>query len=164
MPHVFTTQVVTQRRVAEGHYEMILAAHPAFDEAVPGQFIAVRAGAAGSCDPLLRRPFSLYRRLPNGDYGIVYRVIGRGTAALSLLQPGATVDVVGPLGNGFTPVDGARRIALVGGGVGVPPLLFFAQRQAGQACAVTAVLGFQTAAVAFAYDEFERLGVTVQVC
>lgn len=157
------TRVVTQRPVAEAHYEMIMAAHWALEKTEPGQFITVGVSAPGSCDPLLRRPFSLYRRLPNGDYSFVYRVVGRGTQALSRLAPGAPIDVLGPLGRGFTPIQGARRIALVGGGVGVPPLLFLAQRTLVGTAEIKALLGFQTSAFAFGHDTFAAMGVETYV-
>lgn len=162
MPQAFVTSVVAQRPVAQDHFELIAAHHSTLDEIEPGQFINVRVAKAGSWDPLLRRPFSIYRRFANGDWSIVYRVVGRGTEALARLRPGDAIDVLGPLGRGFRPVAGAERLLLVGGGVGVPPLLFLAQKMAEQA-QMKALLGFATADFAFGMAEFEALGVQAAV-
>lgn len=158
MAQVFTTTLIAQRPIAHDHYEMILSHHPAFDQALPGQFIDVQVSSSGGSDPLLRRPFSLYRRFPNGNYSLVYRVVGRGTAALAKLRPGDSVNILGPLGRGFSEVAGAGRVALVGGGVGVPPVLFLAQHLHGKAD-MKAILGFGTGELAFGASEFADLGV-----
>lgn len=162
MAETFVTAVVAQRPVAAGHYELIAAHHPALDAVQPGQFINVRVARPGSWDPLLRRPFSLYRRFANGDWSIVYRVVGRGTEALARLRPGDDIDVLGPLGRGFVKVPEARRLLLVGGGVGVPPLLFLAQTWQGQA-EMKALLGFAEAGLAFGWTEFAALGIEAEV-
>lgn len=163
MPYVFSTRVVSQRSVAKDHFEMIVAAHEALDAAKPGQFINVAVTEAPGMDPLLRRPFSLYRRLPNGDYSFVYRVVGRGTKLLSRLQPGDTLNIVGPLGRGFSLIAGSTRPALVGGGVGVPPLFFWAQRGLAEPGTARALLGFATSDYAFGHDDFATLGVSTEV-
>lgn len=163
MPEVFQTKIIGQRLIAADHYEMILSAHPVLERTQPGQFLNFAVSSTGSYDPLLRRPFSLHRRFANGDCSIVYRVVGRGTGALARLQPGDTVDVLGPLGRGFTHIEGSKRPVLVGGGVGVPPVLFWAQQGLAEYTEVKALLGFGTASLAFGQSEFEELGIEAQV-
>jgi dihydroorotate dehydrogenase electron transfer subunit len=84
---------------------------------------------------LLRRPFSLAGRrdTPGGvELDLIHRVVGVGTDWLSRLKVGDAVDVLGPLGNRFAlPPDGATAV-LVGGGVGIPPMLYLAERLAGR--------------------------------
>ena len=93
---------------------------PALASARPGQFVHVACGAG-----LLRRPFSLYA-VRGGEAAILFRIVGVGTRALGRVAPGDPIDLLGPLGHGFTPPGPTDRLLLVGGGVGVPPLAFFA--------------------------------------
>ncbi len=86
----------------------------------PGQFLNLRVDPDG--DPLLRRPFSVYR-VDGGALEILFHVVGRGTAALAARRPGEMLDVLGPLGIPFGLADGGYETAiLVGGGLGVAPL------------------------------------------
>ena len=99
-----------------------------FDSAKPGQFVMVRIGTENS--PLLRRPFSLFglireKRRATG-IEILYKVVGKGTELLSCCKEGDRLSVIGPLGNTFSISDSCRRLILVAGGVGVPPIRFLA--------------------------------------
>lgn len=90
-----------------------------------GQFVHLRAGCGK--DPLLRRPISIM--LPNrheGTLQLLVKRVGRGTEALCQLCEGATVDLLGPLGTGFPMPQEGKDILMVAGGVGVAPLIFFA--------------------------------------
>ena len=93
----------------------------------PGQFVMIRSGPEGATDPLLGRAFALYDvvRDPTGTpfaFDVVYLVIGRGTAALSLRRPGERIAVWGPLGNGFGPPPSGPAV-FVAGGIGQTPFL-----------------------------------------
>lgn len=77
-------------------------------------------------DPLLKRPFSLHRIRSNGAVEIVYRVMGRGTELLAGLEPGSPIEILGPLGNGFPRAREGRPV-LVGGGLGIVPLVALGQ-------------------------------------
>ena len=91
----------------------------------PGQFLQVQITAGQ--DPFLRRPFSYYR--VHGDrIEILYEILGHGTAILSKVRTGDPLRVMGPLGRDFSERIGAKKRILVGGGVGVPPLVFLAER------------------------------------
>lgn len=91
----------------------------------PGQFVHIQV--AKSQDPFLRRPFSYYR-VQGERIDILYEVLGRGTQVLAEAKKGARLQVMGPLGQEFSQKIGARKRILVGGGVGVPPLVFLAER------------------------------------
>ena len=98
--------------------------------AVPGSFAHL------SCAPALplRRPLSIQRAdAAAGTIEILYKVVGPGLAALSQLPPGARLSCMGPIGNGFTPHAARPRALLLGGGVGIPPLLFLAEHLHGRA-------------------------------
>ncbi len=100
--------------------------------AKPGQFVMVRCGEAS--DPLLRRPLSIHKVDQTGGVALLFEVVGRGTAWLSQRVPGELVDLMGPLGNGFSVEPAAKNILLVAGGIGIAPLAFLAQEasKAGQ--------------------------------
>jgi dihydroorotate dehydrogenase electron transfer subunit len=91
----------------------------------PGQFVMVRAGEG--MDPLLRRPFSIHQVLDGGLLQILLKVIGKGTQALTKLQVGQHMDILGPLGRGFA-YNSEHLHYLVGGGIGIAPLLFLAKQ------------------------------------
>lgn len=123
-------------------------------DARPGQFVHLRCGPSDglSTDPLLRRPLSILRTgaspqngLPVSQYEVLYDVVGRGTELLSRLRPGDLVDVLGPLGQSFTIERTTQRLLLVGGGVGVVPLVALAEEALRQGLAVTLLAGFRSA-------------------
>ncbi len=113
----------------------------------PGQFGMVACGS--SFDPLLRRALSLAgvtRRAGATRVEMMIKEVGRGTALLRALAPGAELRLLAPLGNGFdlAPVEGAR-LGLVAGGIGLPPVLFAAERLAGAGVAFDMYVGAATA-------------------
>ncbi len=119
--------VESQNEISDGIYDMWIMTSNIAEKSVPGQFISVYTKDASK---LLPRPISICetdgRRLR-----IVYRVVGGGTAEFSGYNSGDKVHILGPLGNGF-PIDrnalAGRRAILIGGGIGVPPMLELAKR------------------------------------
>jgi dihydroorotate dehydrogenase electron transfer subunit len=98
-----------------------IAAH-----ARPGQFVHLRVAPYGT-SPLLRRPFSIAgTNQADGTLRLLVRTIGRGTAMLGELLPGAELPALGPLGRPFPSLPPEREAVLVAGGVGVAPLLYYA--------------------------------------
>lgn len=96
-------------------------------QAQPGQFIMVRANE--NTYPLLRRPFSIHS-IQNGTVEIFFQKAGPGTTLLSMKEQGDNVDILGPLGKGFDVENSLheKSVALIGGGRGIAPLYFLAQR------------------------------------
>ncbi len=117
----------------------------------PGQFVNIRVG--NTHDPLLRRPFSIHDS--NGSVvDIVVRVVGKGT---SLLREGAmpgNIDIIGPLGRGFTLLESGSAL-LVGGGVGNAPLYFLARRLRERGVKVTCVYGARSLDCVFLRERYE---------
>jgi dihydroorotate dehydrogenase electron transfer subunit len=152
------------REIAEGTYRMRLRAPEIAAHAKAGQFVHVRPGPVGesgifSFDPLLRRPLSLLRaERTTGEVEILYDVVGRGTALLARARVADELDVLGPLGRPFELAPKTRHALLVGGGIGVVPLLMLAEAalaagaSAGKDVAVTLLAGYRTAAKAFPTD------------
>jgi len=145
--------VAERRPVAPNHVELLLEA-PALAEAlVPGQFAHVRT------DGILRRPLS-FSRVDGSRVGLLFRVVGRGTAWLAERRPGQSLDLLAPLGQGF-PEPPPGPVCLVGGGVGVPPLHVAAQRWRGRP--LQALIGARDADSVLMVDDFRRLGVLPRV-
>jgi dihydroorotate dehydrogenase electron transfer subunit len=115
-------RLMKQEAVAYETYRMRLHSPAIAGEAQAGQFLMlqVRSGS----DPLLRRPFSFHRiRREEGTVEILYRVVGRGTWLMSQMEPGSTLSLIGPLGNGFDlKHPGAGPVLLVAGGIGIAPM------------------------------------------
>jgi dihydroorotate dehydrogenase electron transfer subunit len=108
----------------------------------PGQFFNIVARFSGSFDPLLRRPYSVYRaRRDTSTLTFLVRPFGRGSAWLAERLPGERVGMLGPLGNSFTIPDRAQRLLMIGGGVGVAPLVMLSDEAASEKLDVVFVMG-----------------------
>ncbi len=133
-------------------------------EAVPGQFFMVEVGSGG--DPFLRRPMSLHRfvRDKNGNptgFELLYKVVGRGTELLSKLRVGETVDVLGPLGHGFSVAEGVSRHCIVTGGTGVAPMAALSEKFVSSGFKPTVLYGARTSTELVCRQDFEQLGVSL---
>jgi dihydroorotate dehydrogenase electron transfer subunit len=118
-------EVVRSEAVAPGHTLLVLHCPRIAQSAVPGQFVHVRVSE--TLDPLLRRPLSILLADPRRQqFQVLVRSVGRGSELLSHVVPGNRLDVLGPLGRGFTLVRPGQEPLLVAGGVGVAPLIFLA--------------------------------------
>ncbi len=149
MPIQYNCKIVEACKLNDFAHSFVLEAGDMLPET--GQFLQIRCGHSR----LLRRPISVcdwQEDRPENLLRIVFEVRGEGTEWLSRRQEGDVLDVLGPLGHGFETERGGRYL-LVGGGIGVPPLLGCA-RYAGGGC--TAVLGFRDASHAMLLDDFRQ--------
>jgi dihydroorotate dehydrogenase electron transfer subunit len=108
----------------------------------PGQFFNIVTRFSGSFDPLLRRPYSVYRS--HGDPSaltFLVRPFGRGSAWLAERLPGERLGMLGPLGNSFSIPNRAQRLLMIGGGVGVAPLVMLSDEAAAKNLDVVFVMG-----------------------
>ncbi|MCC8101580.1 MAG: dihydroorotate dehydrogenase electron transfer subunit [Clostridiales bacterium] len=125
--------VFSQEQIANQIYSMWLQADPIAETALPGQFVSVYSNDSGR---MLPRPISICEiDREHGRIRLVYRVAGKGTAEFARCLAGNTLDLLGPLGNGF-PVDrcpAGRSAFLIGGGIGIPPMLELSKRLEGHA-------------------------------
>lgn len=140
---ILNAEVLDHQEIAPEHYVLTIDAPDIAEAVQPGQFVMVRS--LGTADPLLPRAYSVYSAdTEGGCISIMYRVVGRGTGRLCLHEAGQRVQVWGPLGNQFTHPAG-ERVILVAGGVGIPPLVFWAERLA-QAAAPVEIIALVGAA------------------
>lgn len=132
----------------------------------PGQFVHLRVQAeARSFDPLLRRPISLADfDAEQGCFDLIYQVVGRGTEILSRRLPGEVLDILGPIGRSF-PLPGSQYpiVALVAGGLGVPPLYPLAKELIAKKAKIVLFLGARSEPQLLMLDEFAALGVECRV-
>ena len=140
-------QITENTLVAAKTFKLVLAGNRAVD----GEFVHISVPGY-----FLRRPLSICN-LEDGKITIVYKVVGEGTRALSEMEPGETLEVLTGLGRGFDPEACRERALLVGGGLGVPPLLLLAKRLKALGKHVTAVLGFNTSEDVLLVEEFRRV-------
>jgi dihydroorotate dehydrogenase electron transfer subunit len=142
------------------YFRMKLASPEIAANAKPGQFIHLLIDHRH--DPLLRRPFTIYRAKNNG-IEILFQVIGRGTYLLSQKQPGDEVEIMGPLGNTFLIPDELETAILVGGGIGIASLMMLAETLERKGKRVIGLIGAQNCERILCVDEFQALGVEVYV-
>ena len=146
--------VYSQVQLAEGIFSMWLGAGEMAKAAVPGQFIAVYPNDSAR---LLPRPISICETDPEKELlRIVYRVAGEGTKELSSCRAGDTLSIMGPLGNGFPLKD--KKALLIGGGIGIPPMLELAKALS---CEKTAVLGYRDSQTFLAEEIGKYAGLAV---
>jgi dihydroorotate dehydrogenase electron transfer subunit len=152
--------------LASSYGRIGLACGSHFSASKPGQFVML--GFPESIHPLLRRPFSIHRLVDvEGSLRgieLLYKIVGPATRRLSRLKAGESVSLLGPLGSAFVMPPGVRRIYLAAGGVGVAPLLFFAEHLAHRhrrtpECRL--FLGGRSRDDLLCAEDFERLGITV---
>ncbi len=147
--------VLSQERIAEDIYSMWIKTDAA-SEAKPGQFISMYTNDGAK---LLPRPISICEiDKSEGSLRVVYRVTGKntGTEEFSQMKAGNIIPVIGPLGNGF-PYEKAegKRVFLMGGGIGVPPILELAKQMNCEKKQI--IMGYRNAET-FLRDEFEQNG------
>jgi len=126
----------------------------------PGQFLHLQV--ADSIQPLLRRPFSIYKTTKT-SVEILYEVIGLGTEILSKRKAGELINSHGPLGNSFSESLTNKKPLLVGGGIGIAPLLFLGERLIAGGLEPEAILGFRTVDDIVGTEDFEQAGIKCQI-
>ena len=120
---VEAAEILTHTAWPGGQYVLTVRAPRAASRARPGQFAHVAVGDGIA----MRRPISILSAdLEAGTLGFLYKAVGTGTAALARRQPGERLSLMAPIGTPFAPHPGRPRPLLLGGGVGIPPMLFLA--------------------------------------
>ncbi|MFO7962513.1 MAG: dihydroorotate dehydrogenase electron transfer subunit [Desulfobacterales bacterium] len=119
-------RIISTTRIGSQYVKLTLACGAAYAEAAPGRFVMVRI--PGNIDPLLSRPFSIHD-IHVSESGpcaldILFKIIGKGTEKLARLKTGDRLEVLGPLGKGFTIPDSASTVYAAAGGIGIAPIPF----------------------------------------
>ncbi len=151
---IFT--IVSNEALTDSVYKMILAGDTS-DITNCGQFVNIQLDGM-----YLRRPISVC------DYDdktltIVYKVVGKGTEAMSAMGAGVKLDILTGLGNGYDLTLAGNKPVLLGGGVGVPPMYNLAKKLREMGKEVKVILGFNVKNEIFYEEEFKALGCDVTV-
>lgn len=154
--------ITKHEQIAEHIFQLTLQGDLVSEMGNPGQFVHLKVSEGSA--PLLRRPISISEiNKNNKQFTMIYRAEGAGTQLLSTKKIEDIIDVLGPLGNGF-PIDqmkSGQTALLVGGGIGVPPLLELSTQLVAKGVKVQHVLGFQSKNAVFLEKEFSALGQTI---
>lgn len=151
-----TSTILQQECIGTDIYSLWLDAPQIASQAKPGQFISVYSNDSGR---VLPRPISICEiDREKGALRIVYRIAGKGTKEFSGMKAGETLDILGPLGNGF-PMDviKGKRVFMMGGGIGVPPMVQTAKEAEAE---VTVIAGYRNSEI-FLKEELEQNGTLV---
>ena len=156
--HILDLRVVSCEHLGERYALLRLTSDDCLPEMIPGQFAEVRID--GSHNTFLRRPISInFLDRARNEVWLLVAMVGEGTSRLGTLRRGDFLNCVIPLGNGFTmPQSPQERVLLVGGGVGVAPLLFLGASLRQMGCMPTFLLGARKEADLVELDHFRALG------
>lgn len=155
-------KIRSNKQVSAGFHYMEIEAQEIVNLAVPGQFLHVKVNEG--LDPLLRRPMSIDEiDQEKGLLGILYQVKGKGTEILSQRTPHTPIDIMGPLGKGFTLDFLGHHALIVGGGIGIAPLYPLAKELIKKGKEVTVLLGARSAQMLFRKEDFVSLGCQVLI-
>ena len=149
-------EIISNEALTRDVYKMVLAGD-ASHVTNCGQFVNIQIAGL-----FLRRPISVC------DYDektltIIYKVVGKGTAAMAAMAPGCKLDILTGLGNGYDISLAGDAPVLLGGGVGVPPMYNLAKKLVAEGKQVSVILGFNTQSEIFYEDAFKALGCAVTV-
>lgn len=149
--------IMQKQAIARDVYSMTVLCPEVAEIASPGQFVHILPKGFG-----LRRPISIAGiDRGNGTLRIVFVIKHKGTQAIADLNPGDHLDMIAPLGHGFTLMPEAQHVILVGGGIGVPPMLPLASYYGEKA---TIVSGFRTFQQVILQEDLEAYGVQTICC
>ncbi|MFH0732557.1 MAG: dihydroorotate dehydrogenase electron transfer subunit [Candidatus Omnitrophota bacterium] len=173
-------KILSNKKISHTYYKMALDAPYIARAAKPGQFVQIKC--SDSLEPLLRRPFSIHR--VNGNIEILYETVGRGTEILSNKKEGDKINVLGPLGNGFTlpratsddrkksrakssderrATKAEPRAIIIAGGVGVAPLVYLAEELAKKHIKTIVLIGAKTKDLILCKKDFKKAAPEVYV-
>lgn len=161
MAKIIKAEIFTNEKIATDIYKMTLKSEYIAQSAMPGQFVNVKCSEG--LNALLRRPISICTvdRI-NSTFDIIYQIKGIGTQYLSQKNTEGIVDIIAPLGNLFDINEDFKRIAVVGGGIGIFPLLFLLEQKRNAVRA--SFLGFRSKEFIVLEDKFKSSSEALFIC
>ncbi len=149
--------IAEKSAIARNIYSFTISCPEIAQVAVPGQFVHIRIGSF-----TLRRPISICGIDPvKGTLRIVFEIRGEGTSAIADLNKGDVIDMLAPLGHGFTVNPDFKKVLLIGGGIGTPPMLPLAKAYGEKAVAIS---GFRNASAVILQEDFAAAGAETILC
>jgi len=162
------TRILHNKAIQKHYFRLIMKAPQIVNSAKPGQFVNIRL--TDTFEALLRRPFSIHK-VKGENIELLYEVVGQGSEILSQRKPGEYLDIIGPLGNGFSytlHVIHHTLHVLVAGGMGVAPLVFLAEKlneckRKNTEEKTLVLIGAKTKSQILCEKEFKELGCDVRI-
>ncbi len=155
-------KILSKEEVAPNIFLIKLSAPFVAQEALPGQFIHIKCNVDSY--PLLRRPISIHRTdKEKGEIYILFQIVGEGTKLLSQRLIGDDLDIIGPIGNAFNIYPESRKILIIGGGIGVAPLLALCEESIRKGKEVRVLIGALKKELVIGEENFRKLGAKVDV-
>jgi len=149
--------VVENRKINKDYYILKLASKTDLPKILPGQFVELLV--ADTRNAFLRRPISIYDvQTECNSFELLIQIVGEGTQLMSKLETGDTINAMYPLGNGFQTQTTAKEVLLVGGGVGVAPLLYLAKKLNENGVKPKILLGGRAASNIIELENFSKYG------
>ncbi len=149
--------IIEKKTLAKEMYSFVILCPEVAEAAAAGQFVHIRANGF-----TLRRPISICEiNKAKGTLRIVFEVRGDGTSAIARLNEGDLIDMLAPLGHGFTVDAGLGKVICIGGGIGTPPMLPLAQAYGEKA---TVISGFRSANAVILQEDFKKTGAETILC
>ena len=160
-----TGEVLSHKKQGEHYHSLTIVAPDIGEKVKPGQFVNIKCGTDRS--HILRRPFSVYRVHKRGGWAstleVVFDIRGPGTEFLSQRRAHTSIDLIGPLGRGFTLPKRRAHCLLIGGGIGAVPLFFLADELRNEGHRVDVILGARSAGLLLNQIEARRLASVCRI-
>ena len=155
-------KILSKEEVALNIFLIKLSAPSVAQEALPGQFIHIKCSKDNY--PLLRRPLSIHRiEKEKGEIFILFQAVGEGTKLLADRSIEDDLNIMGPIGNGFTIYPESKKMVIIGGGIGVAPLLALCEESIRQGKEVQVLIGALKKELVIGEESFKILGAKVDV-
>ncbi len=149
--------IIEKKTLAKEMYSYVILCPEVAAAAQPGQFVHIRANGF-----TLRRPISICEiNKERGTLRMVFEIRGKGTAEIAKLNTGNLIDMLAPLGHGFTVKPELKKVVCIGGGIGTPPMLPLAQAYGEKATVIT---GFRSANAVILQEDFKKSGAETILC
>lgn len=155
-------QILSKEEVAPNIFLIKLSVPSVSQDALPGQFIHIKCSKDNY--PLLRRPISIHRiDKEKGEIYILFQAKGEGTNLLTQRAVGDDLDIMGPIGNGFTIYTESKKIIIVGGGIGVAPLLALTEKLLTEGKELLVLIGASKKEMVINEESIKNLGAKIEV-
>jgi dihydroorotate dehydrogenase electron transfer subunit len=160
-PLLISAQIIENKEIVSGYFQMKINAPEIASRVIPGQFFHIKVTERH--DLILRRPLSIFD-YDDASISILYELAGKGTSILTQKKPGEEIDILGPLGNGYTLPMEAKKVILVAGGIGVAPLFPWAKElvninKRGRKIDVEVIIGARNQYRILCEKNFKKIGL-----
>lgn len=156
MPKQIFAELVSKEEVIKDIYKFTVKSEEIVKNALPGNFIEIRVSE--QTEPFLRRPISIYNMDKNsGILEFVFQVKGKGTDILAKKEIGDKIDIIGPVGFGTFKLNKYKKIAIIGGGIGIFPLYELSKVAKEKGINVKGYLGFRNKELVMLENEFKTV-------